>query len=226
MCYHSECRIHTGREREVRPTRSGVACGASSRWATVFVATVSAFATTGCYTVRPIPLRQIGEYPSRETLSHMTVAAEPFRDKACAKVFNHRLNNKGFLPVLIVARNESDSRATLLGSEVQLRDEAGQIHRRVPTSVVTAKFERNPGTEAFFLFGLISFMDANRHNDKLNGDWSEKELGQRVIVRPHTTVHGFAYFKLKNRPRGSNMRVIVPIIDEAGQYHRISLTLP
>ncbi len=69
-------------------------------------------------------------------------------------------------------------------------------------------------------------MDANQHNDKLHADWAEKELGQRVIIRPHTTVHGIAYFELKNRPGGRNMKASVPIIDEAGQYHRVSLTLP
>ncbi len=145
MYYHSECRMHSRPEREVRPTRSRVACGAVSRWATVFAIAMSTFATAGCYTAKPIPLRQISEYPVRETVSHVTVAAEPFRDRACEKVFNHRLNNKGFLPVLIVAENKGDSRATLLGSEVQFEDEAGQIHRRVPANVVAAKYELKPG---------------------------------------------------------------------------------
>ena len=102
MYYRNESRMDPHREPQVRPTRSSVACRAVSRWVTVFVATVSAFAIAGCYTVRAIPLRQIDDYPSRETASQVTVAAEPFRDKACAKVFNHRLNRKGFLPVLIV----------------------------------------------------------------------------------------------------------------------------
>ena len=226
MCYRSECRVHPRREQKVRPTRSSVVCGAVSRWATVFVVATSAVAVAGCYTVRPIPLRQIGEYPTREIISHVTVAVEAFRDKACAKVFNHRINDKGFLPVLIVAGNESDNRVTLLGSEVQLEGEGGQVHRRVRANVVAARYERKPGVEAFFFFGLLSFMDANQHNDKLHGDWVEKELGQRVIVRPHTTVHGFVYFNPKNRLHGRNVRVIVPFIDEAGQYHRVSLTLP
>lgn len=226
MYYHSDCRIHSRPQREVRPTRSGVACGAVSRWATVFAVGMSTFATAGCYTAKPIPLRQISEYPVRESVSHVTVAAEPFRGRACAKVFNHRINDKGFLPVLILAENKGDSRATLLGSEIQLEDEAGQVHRRVPANVVAAKFERKPGVEAVFFFGLLSFMDASQHNDKLHADWAEKELGQRVIIRPHTTVHGIAYFELKNRSRGGPIRVIVPLIDEAGQYHRVSLTLP
>lgn len=226
MYCHSARRVLLRHGRELRPIRKSVAPRPESRWATGCVLAVSIFATTGCYTVRSVPLRKIDQYPSRETVSQMTVAAEPFRDRACAKVFNHRLNNKGFLPVLIVVENTSDGDATLIGSDVQLIDDAGQTHLRVPSSVLAAKYERMPGLEAFLLFGWISFMDANRYNDALKADWGEKELGQRVIVHAHSTVHGFAYFELKNRPRAENLKVIVSIIDDAKQHHEISLTAP
>lgn len=226
MCCPDERRMHPSQGRDLRPTPGGMAPTVVSRMTITLVAVTSILGSAGCYTVKPIPLRQIDEYPVRESVSDVTVAVEALRDRACEEVFNRRLSSKGFVPVLVVVGNRSNSVVTLLGSGIQLQDEAGQIHHRVPARVVAAKYERQPGLEAVLLFGMLSFMDANQHNDKLHADWAEKELGQRMIVRPHTTVHGIAYFNLEDRPRVCNLTASVPIIDEEGQYHRVALALP
>ncbi len=226
MRYHSECGKVRRRRRCVCRALSVAAGAVVGHRAIAIMIALSAVGATGCYSARSVPVRLIDEYPSRENVSRVTVAAEPFRGNQCAKVFNHWITWKGFLPMLIVARNDGAHSATLLGSEIRLRDETGQIHCRVRANVVADQFLRSPALEAYFLFGWLSFLNADQYNDELHADWAAKELGQRVIVHPHTTVHGFAYFELKGRPRGSSLEAVVPVIDETGEHRKISMALP
>ena len=179
--------------------------------------------SAGCSAVKPIPVREVADYPNCQNVSNVRVAADAFRAPRTRKTFNHGINEKGFLPVLIVVRNDSADSVTLNAGEIHLRDAMGRIHRRIPARVVAGNFERSPGAEAFFLFGLISFLDADRWNEKLHADWQDKEIANRVIVQPHSTAYGFAYFELPKSEQQSALSVTVPVIDCAKQFHELVL---
>lgn len=185
-----------------------------------------AIMSAGCYTVRPIPLREMDEYSCREKVGDVTIAAEAFVGRHSADVFNHDVNEKGFLPVLVLVRNDGSVPVTINGGDICLRDSSDRTCHRVPAKVVASTCERNAGVEAALLFGMLSFMDANQSNDKMHADWQEKELATRLVVPPKSSSYGFAYFQAHNDRYERGASVVVPIVRGSDEYKEVIVRLP
>ena len=194
-------------------------------WANTALLAAVFWGPAGCSTAKPIPVREMTEYPNRRSISTVSVAAEAFHAPQTRKVFNHGINEKGFLPVLIVVRNDDRVPIIINASDIRLRDAWGEVHWRVPARVLAGNFERSPGWEAVLLFGLLSFMDADRWNAKLHADWQDKELANRVVLQPHSTAYRFVYFELPKREQKNKLSVIVPIINGEKKYNEVVLEL-
>ncbi len=222
MYYHNElelqhCEMHGG--LRANNWHSSLFGCSIKRWncrrARVIVSLVL-LPLSGCATIKPIPVRPLEDYPNRMSISEVSVAVEAFHAPQTAKVFNHRINDKGFLPVLLVIRNDGDDPIAVNAGEITLRPAQGQIRRRIPARVLAGRFERSAGAEAVLLFGIFSFMDANQANDKLHADWQDKELAKRILLQPHSTAYGFTYFELAKREQQNKMTLTVPVL--CGEY--------
>ncbi len=155
--------------------------------------------TVGCssYPVRAMPSITSSQAPTRGTSAGLNVGAKPYTQSSEIKgIFNYDLLTKGVLPVYLVIENNGSSEVELLRARVQLRTPSGTVCDAVPADAAATGHGRNAVGEAVFLFGIFSYDNANKFNDEMKRDWSDKGLGEVTIVAPGRSVSKFAYFSV------------------------------
>jgi hypothetical protein len=174
--------------------------------------------TVGCAPLR-LPAYSAGppsSYPIRQASGELQVAVHPMTDIAeQQKYFGLALGDLGVLPVLIVVENRSSSAKLVLRDDrIALQSLGTQRYypKLAPDMAMDAKGNEGAqsaavgvGVASLYTGPMILSLPAVLYSVKLGKDSEtaalvqtnllEKSLLSRII-RPGTTVSGFAYFKL------------------------------
>ena len=152
----------------------------------------------GCatYKVQQVSVHHASSYLHKQTLHDITIACDPFDTADKAKsAFYIDVTKKGYYPINIIITNNSPNQVAVIKQKIQLHDVTGGVNLPVDSAVVVDQFEHNALMEAFWGFGIFSYMAAEDANKKMKADWYEKELPEEKILKPGRAMHGFVFFK-------------------------------
>ncbi len=154
-------------------------------------------------------------YPAQESNSQVTVAVQPYRDRErLRKIFGKTDFDKlGIVPLLVVIANESEQIMRLDNLRVQLITADGQKVDPIPADdVVRPANVRRPDItpRPSPIPGI-----GRRRSPREAPEVAQREF-VAPLVEPHSTEHGFFYFRLGKGPdRLAGAKIYVTGIREA-----------
>ena len=157
----------------------------------------------GDYAAKVVKVQPVESYPARASLGAVTIAADPYStDKKTSAAFDIKdLNSRGYFPIHIIIRNESQSFLTVRTRDVILITANGQHLYSTPATVVVEDIFGSSSTKA---------------GSPLS-DFTHKDISNRS-VDPGMVIDGFLFFynpdRKKNIFEGSTL--FVPKLEEEG----------
>ena len=164
------------------------------------------FSIIGCATHKSsiIAVQKMDEYPYRTTSDGISLAADPYDSTKKAKEgFYIDVTRKGFYPVNLIFKNDTNDRVIVWKETVELIDGSGNVHRPVTSLSMYNAFEKSKIAYALLGFGIFSYMSADEANRKMESDWRQKEFPQQLIIRPGRKANGVVYYQL---PKGTAIK--------------------
>ncbi len=185
----------------------------------ILVALSLVLGATGCATYKPrmIDIRPVGEYPNMSTAEGISVAADPYGTTEKAKEgFQTDVTRKGFFPVNLIFKNDTNERVHIHREAIELIDENGIVHRPVSSKVMFKKFKVNvlarfvAGSVISVAVGAVSSASAILTNRKMKSDWHKKEIPDQLVIPPGRRMNGFVYFELPEGETTTVSKLCVP----------------
>jgi len=164
------------------------------------ISTIAIILLSGCasYKVNQVSVHHADAYLHKQTKHDITVACDPFDTADKAKsAFHIDVTKKGYYPINVIISNKGPNQIAIIKQNIVLHDTSGGVNMPVDSAVVVDQYEHNALMEAFFGFGIFSYMAADEANEKMKADWYEKELPEEKILKPGRQVHGFVFYKPK-----------------------------
>ncbi len=155
----------------------------------------------------------VTDYPSRQTVDQVTIAASPFlNDEETGRAFGKKLNpNKhGVLPVLVIIRNERDQTVALTGLRVQLISGRQNIEATPPQDV---RYLKGAGRPKVYQGPIPGTGRVSREKNPLNSWTIEGRAFAAKMLPPKETASGFFYFRA---PFQEGAKLYVTGLKEAG----------
>jgi hypothetical protein len=144
-----------------------------------------------------IDVRKVDEYPNNITVNGISVAVDPYDSSEKAKQgFFVDVTSKGFYPVQLIFKNNTDDRAIIFRETTELIDSSNNSRRPVRSTIMADACEHNKMAYALLGFGIFSYMSADEANHEMASDWKEKELPDQLILPAGKKISGFLYFQL------------------------------
>ncbi|MFQ5962061.1 MAG: hypothetical protein ACE5MG_11760, partial [Candidatus Methylomirabilales bacterium] len=182
----------------------------------------------GCPSHKIVALaaQPIEAYPGRQTVNGVTITAEPFHSKEKSeKAFTVDLTEEGYVPILLVMKNQSKDNILLRRDDIELLDTRGNVVKPMPANVMAEDFEHNKVALAIIGFGIFSYAAAEEANKEMVRDWSDKGLPAEKILMPNRKAHGVLYFKLeKGLATLANSTLHIPVTNlRTGEIYSVKL---
>jgi hypothetical protein len=160
----------------------------------------------GCasYKAGRIDTKSIEDYANHAEKDKVLLAADPYDTSEKAKAgFYEDVTEKGFYPVHLIIKNDSNERILILEEEIELVDTNGNTYRTVHSNIMSDACEHNKMSYALLGFGIFSYMSAEEANRKMATDWREKECPAQLIIDSGRKSDAFVYFQL---PQGKTIK--------------------
>jgi len=167
--------------------------------------------TTGCtyYQGGVVHRRDASQFSNAHTAGGVQIGATAVVSKVQSmEIFDAYLGGKGYFPVEVFVKNQTDSRILLERDRVELVSNSGETVRPVPLANMIADFERS--MVAYSFLGSAGILSAAQANKKMAADWSAKEFPHRTIVPPSGSSSGFIYFKLPEGEGPEGRELVIP----------------
>ncbi len=193
----------------------------------LLLTTVTLTSLVGCaYKPKALPIRQIQEYPNVVVQQDTSLAAEQWNRTTSSHVLGQPVNSKGFVPLLVVVKNNGSNRAIIDGDRIVLEDGQGQLHERVDTEIVLKKCEKSVALH-FAFFGALAGLSAGDYNKKMAEDWRDKEFPSQVVLEPYMSTAGLLFYRIEDEASVSGSRLLVPLAAWGkDDYEEVSCVLP
>jgi hypothetical protein len=164
-------------------------------FAGIFAVTFSAtLLFSADYVIKTVKVLPIESYPARTSLEGVTIAADPYstNEKSFTAFDVKNLNTRGYFPIHIIVRNDSQSFIVVRTREIVLITPSGQKLYTTPATVVV---------EDVIEPGLMRNVPIIKSHDRATStktgsplsDFTEKDITNRS-VEPGTTSDGFLFF--------------------------------
>ena len=168
-------------------------------------------ASCATYKQPRINIRPVDEYPNISTTQGISVAADPYGTTEKAKEgFRADVTRKGFFPVNLIFKNDTNECVRIRRETIELIDENGVVHRPVNSKVMFENLKFSAvarfiaGSVISVVVGAVSSVSAILANRKMKADWGQKEIPDELIIPPGRNMSGFVYFRL---PEGETTTV-------------------
>jgi len=168
-------------------------------------------ASCATYKQPRINIRPVDEYPNISTTQGISVAADPYDTTEKAKEgFRADVTRKGFFPVNLIFKNDTNECVRIRRETIELIDENGVVHRPVNSKVMFENLKFSAvarfiaGSVISVAVGAVSSVSAILANRKMKADWGQKEIPDELIIPPGRNMSGFVYFRL---PEGETTTV-------------------
>ena len=182
-----------------------------ARLAALFV-----FVLAGAEIFPEYPLKPIRLYPNSVTRDGLTIAAHAVSDfREHKKYFGIDLRKKGFVPILIVARNEDSERSFVIAKS-EIAYATGAIDVSAKKKQVSATVADTLTTVASGfpvpIHNALAYIPATTFGRKIAANRSEIQLNlikrelQSGTLAPGESMHGFLYIKAQGP-----LRVVIPV---------------
>lgn len=169
------------------------------------------------YTVKQIEVLPIDSYPAKTTVDKITVAADPYPDNA--KSFTafdvKNLNSRGYFPVNLIIRNDSQYYLKLKTQNIFLETRLGELLYSTPAAMVVEDLVGNK-----YVDSLTHLKDGERLSETVASplsDFTTKGLNN-VLLEPGKVQSGFLFFYTEKHKRslfiGSTLHI--PNLKEEG----------
>lgn len=144
----------------------------------------------GCAKYNPQPLRPIGLDQKIEEQNNVQVAKKVLTEEECRTAFDRRIIKRGYQPVQISIRNNSNKNYILDSSDMNLT--------LAPIQSVTKKLHRDPVTKGIKYFiiagpvwGIFEGLNSQNVNNQITADLNERCLDETRIVniKPHQSLN-------------------------------------
>jgi hypothetical protein len=170
------------------------------------------------YQAKTVKILPIDSYPARISMGGVTIAADPYStDEKSFSAFDIRdLNSRGYFPIHIIIKNDSQMLLTIRTREITLITAAGQQLYTTPAAIVL---------EDVIKSGLHKKFPLIKSHDKSNStkvgspllDFTSKDITNKSID-PGSVSDGFLFFftptPKKNLFKGSTL--LIPKIEDDG----------
>jgi hypothetical protein len=170
------------------------------------------------YQIKAVKVLPIESYPARISLGGVTIAADPYStDEKSFSAFDVRdLNSRGYFPIHIVIKNDSELLLTIRTREITLITASGQQLYTTPATVVVEDVIKAGLRKKFPLIKSHDKSISTKSGSPLS-DFTGKEITNKLID-PGTVCDGFLFFftptPKKNLFRDSSL--IIPKIEDEG----------
>ncbi|MBI2499143.1 twin-arginine translocation signal domain-containing protein [Candidatus Woesearchaeota archaeon] len=175
-------------------------------------ATTLLAALEGCYQIRTISIKE--NYPLKHTCLDNTVFIDLFDDKKeCEGIFNKPITEKGYLPIFLVVKNQTQDQYVLPRNDIIFTDSNGLRWEQVTSLKMSKSFHRIPGLEAAgmgILFGILggftAWLGADKWNQEMDRDFTEKMMKDSLQVYPFSSANGCLYLRVPEHSKYSSRR--------------------
>jgi hypothetical protein len=170
------------------------------------------------------PVRAIGDYPNSMTTGGLTIAVEPLEDQKAQKThFNTEFGKKGFLPVLVVIQNASNSDSFLIAKDKITYGFADGALSTPEAKSKAGSIVGGASLAALSLGGAVFAMKLISNATKVQQNILKKEL-QSNTLSPGASTHGFLYVPVPKE--GSRARLLLRfLVARVGSDETLSVEL-
>lgn len=182
---------------------------------------------TGCaYRPHQLPAEELAGCPNLVRHQDLRLAATTFDPATAKSVLNEPVSDKGFVPVLLIIRNEGGERAVIDGARVRLEDGRGSAIARTGAGDVAKRCEKSVALHVI-LFGWLSGLGASQYNRDMTEDWKSKDLPDYAVVEPHMSLNKLVFYSVKENCAVQGGRIIVPVaVRNSPNYEEVACVLP
>jgi hypothetical protein len=169
------------------------------------------------YSVKPVEVLPIDSYPARVTVDKITIAADPYPDneKSFTAFDVKNLNSRGFFPINIIFRNDSQYYLKLKTQNIVLETRLGELLYSTPAAMVVEDLVGGK-----YVDSLSHLKDGERLSDTVASplsDFTSKGLNN-TLLEPGMVHSGFLFFYTEKHKRslfiGSTLHI--PNLKEEG----------
>jgi hypothetical protein len=174
------------------------------------------------YQAKTVKILPIESYPARISLGDVTIAVDPYStDEKSLSAFDVRdLNSRGYFPIHVIVKNDSQMLLTVRTREVTLVTASGQQLYTTPAAVVSEDVFKAGQLKKLPLIKSHNKSASTKSGSPL-ADFTGKDITNRM-VDPGSVSDGFLFFftptPKKNLFRGSTL--LVPKL-EVESTHKI-----
>ena len=172
------------------------------------------------YQVKTVKVLPIESYPARISQSGVTIAADPYStDEKSFSAFDVRdLNSRGYFPVHIIIKNDSQMLLTIRTREITLITASGQQLYTTPATVLVEDVIKSGLRKKFPLIKSHDKSISTKSGSPLS-DFTGKEITNKTID-PGTVVDGFLFF-FTPTPKKNPLKegtLIIPKVEDEGMH--------
>ncbi len=144
-----------------------------------------------------ISVLPIEEYQHRVNVDGISMAAEPYNtaDKATL-VFDEDLTAKGYYPINVVIRNDTDDRLLILKKTLALIDGSGVAYQPIDATLVAEDVDDNKMADGFLDFDILSFASTEEVDEERKSHYAAEQMAETMVIRPGQVQNGITYFYL------------------------------
>lgn len=165
------------------------------------------------------PVKAVRDYPSAVERSGLVIAAIPVADqKDQHTYFGINLRSKGYLPVLLVIKNETTDASYLLNKEGLMYNLWGRSGSMSPTPSKASRADKTVAIAASIptVYTLMAGIAASK-SEELRQHLLETEL-QSATLSPGVSAHGFIFVPVRGKyPSPHQIRLAIPFLRSGTQ---------
>jgi hypothetical protein len=177
-----------------------------------------AFLLAADYQIKTVKVLPIESYPARISMGSVTIAADPYStDEKSFSAFDVRdLNSRGYFPIHLIIKNDSQMLLTIRTRDITLITAAGQQLYTTPATIVVEDVIKSGLRKKFPLIKSRDKSISTKTGSPLS-DFTSKDITNKSI-NPGSVSDGFLFFftptPKKNLFKGSTL--LIPKIEDDG----------
>jgi hypothetical protein len=172
------------------------------------------------YKVKTVKILPFTSYPAQISQSDVTIAADPYStDEKSFSAFDVRdLNSRGYFPLHIIIKNDSQMLLTIRTREITLITASGQQLYTTPATIVVEDAIKLGLRKKFPLIKSHNKSISTKTGSPLS-DFTGKEIANKIID-PGAVADGFLFF-FTPTPRKNPLKegtLIIPKLEDEGTH--------
>jgi hypothetical protein len=172
------------------------------------------------YQVKTVKVLPIESYPARISQGSVTIAADPYStDEKSFSAFDIRdLNSRGYFPIHIILKNDSQMLLTIRTRDITLITASGQQLYTTPATIVVEDVLKSGLRKKFPLIKSHDKSISAKTGSPLS-DFTAKEITNKIID-PGAVADGFLFF-FTPTPKRNPLKegtLIIPKLEDEGTH--------